>query len=96
MTMGTPNITSPFVAGLTVTGTALEYSTLPGGSGSDAAQAIDIDDNGNVYVAGNTASANFPTSSPLQPNFSGAMDLFIAKIRASSDLWVPTVISTTP
>ena len=53
-------------------------------------------DNGNVYVAGITASVNVPTSSPLQANMSGATDFFIAKIRASSDLWVTISDSIDP
>ncbi len=57
-----------FVTRLNSTGTALAYSTLLGGSGTglngegDAAYALALDGAGNVYVAGATASANFPTT----------------------------------
>jgi hypothetical protein len=38
------------------------YSTLLGGRGADSAQAVAVDPSGAVYVAGSTASANFPTT----------------------------------
>jgi hypothetical protein len=40
----------------------LEWSTYLGGSGSDAAGNIESDDNGNIYVIGNTESSNFPAN----------------------------------
>ncbi len=38
----------------------IEWSTYYGGSGSDYGQGIAVDDNGWIYVAGNTWSSNFP------------------------------------
>lgn len=40
--------------------TNLLYSTYLGGSGEDAAYAIQEDDQGNIFVAGGTSSNNFP------------------------------------
>lgn len=51
-----------FVAKLNPTGTKLLYSTYLGGSRDDAGLAIAIDNSGNAYVAGATASMNFPTT----------------------------------
>ncbi len=52
-----------FVAKLNPAGTSLIYATYVGGSGDDFASSIAIDAAGNAYVAGNTQSSNFPTTS---------------------------------
>jgi hypothetical protein len=47
---------------------AMLYSTFMGGSGDDAAAGFAIDRSGNAYVAGTTASTNFPvTTNAFQP-----------------------------
>jgi hypothetical protein len=40
----------------------LDFSTLLGGSGADGARSVAVDGAGNIYVAGFTASADFPTT----------------------------------
>jgi hypothetical protein len=64
--------------GLTASGSVISWSTYLGGSGMDAVTAIAVDDNGNVYVAGWTASPNFPTYGPGSA-FGGTTDAFVAK-----------------
>jgi hypothetical protein len=61
----------------------LSYSTLLGGSGADAANAIAVDSTGAAYVAGFTASFDFPTVNPEQGATGGGNDAFIAKLSAS-------------
>ncbi len=61
----------------------LEYSTYLGGTGGDTAYGITVDGAGNIYVAGYTNSANFPTSNAYQPIYRGAYDAFITKLNAS-------------
>ena len=52
--------THGFVAKLNPSGSALIYSTLVGGSGSENVAAIRVDATGNAYIAGSTSSADFP------------------------------------
>jgi hypothetical protein len=58
----------------------LNYSSYLGGSGLDGAAAIAMDASGDAYIAGYTASANFPTSAARQPGLAGWKDAFVAKI----------------
>jgi uncharacterized repeat protein (TIGR01451 family) len=60
----------------------LVYSTYLGGSGQDTGNGIAVDSSGNVYIAGQTTSINFPTSSPLQAAYGGNADAFVAKLNA--------------
>lgn len=60
-------------------------SSVFGGSDFDAASAIALDSNGNVYISGWTRSTNYPT--PNNPNnyqFAGETDVFVSKL--NSDL----------
>jgi hypothetical protein len=61
----------------------LIYSTFLGGSGTDSGNGIAVDSEGNAYVAGSTASANFPTMDPLQPARAGDNDAFVTKLNAA-------------
>jgi hypothetical protein len=58
----------------------LAYSTLLGGSSSDSAFAVAVDASGSAYVAGFTASLNFPATNPLQSFNGGGNDVFVAKL----------------
>jgi len=61
-----------FVTKLNPAGNQLIYSTYLGGSLDDVGTAIAVDGAGNAYVAGATASPNFPTSaSPYQGGLRG-------------------------
>ena len=61
------------------------YSTLLGGGGSESSNGIAVDGAGNVYVAGFTSSADFPTLNPVQPTNRNvaAGNAFVAKLSAS-------------
>ena len=61
----------------------LAYATLLGGSNSDAATALAADSSGSAYVAGFTASYDFPTAGPEQNFNAGGNDAFIAKLNPS-------------
>ena len=77
-----------FVTKLNAAGTALVYSTYLGGSGSDQAFGITVDTAGNAYVAGSTASSNFPTANAVQGANAGATDAFLTKINAAGNALV--------
>jgi hypothetical protein len=53
---------SVFVTKMNSTGTALVYSTFLGGTSFDFGSAIAVDASGHAFVAGYTASSNFPTT----------------------------------
>jgi fibronectin type 3 domain-containing protein len=66
-----------FVTKLSVSGTALVYSTHLGGNGDDFGRDIIVDSAGNAYVTGSTTSTNFPLAgTPLQAVFGGMGGLF--------------------
>ena len=69
-----------FVSKLTPDGTALVYSTFLGGSGGDTANGIAVDSAGNAYIAGTTASTNFPLLNPIQGTLKGTSNAFITKL----------------
>ncbi len=81
-----------FVTKLNTTGSALVYSTYLGGTGleQESLNSTAVDASGNVYVAGNTRSTNFPTVSPIQATNSGGIegDVFLAKFNAAGSALV--------
>src|SRR6266478_5521073 len=79
-----------FVAKLNPGGTALQYATYLGGSGTDNAEGIAVDINGNVYVTGQTYSTDFPTVAAIQPANGGNQDsdAFVTEINSSGSALV--------
>jgi hypothetical protein len=72
-----------FVTKINGGGSALVYSTYLGGSNNDAGTGIAVDSAGSAYVAGWTASKNFPvTAFAFQQSSKkqGYSDAFVAKI----------------
>lgn len=76
-----------FVARLDGAG-ALAFSTYLGGAGADTGSAIDLDRSGNIYVAGATASANFPQASAMDASLGGSRDGFLARLTPSGNALV--------
>jgi Beta-propeller repeat/Abnormal spindle-like microcephaly-assoc'd, ASPM-SPD-2-Hydin len=77
-----------FVTKINSSGSALVYSTYLGGTESDKGFAIAVDSAGNAYVAGFTASRDFPTMNPLQPANGGLSDAFVTEINSSGSALV--------
>ena len=70
-----------FVSTFDASGATFTFSTFLGGSGIDSANAVALDGAGNVHVAGETASTDFPTVQPVQASYGGGMwDGFVASI----------------
>lgn len=73
-----------FIARLDPSGNLI-YSTHLGGSVGDFGSSIAVDASGAVYVAGVATSPDFPMRSAAQNEFSGASDVYVAKLTPSGD-----------
>jgi MYXO-CTERM domain-containing protein len=71
-----------FVTKISSGGSSIVFSTYLGGSGYDFGYGVALDSS-NVYVAGSTASTNFPTKNPYQSSTGGAYDAFVSKISSN-------------
>jgi hypothetical protein len=70
-----------FLAIFSPDGRSLVTASYLGGSDSDIGFAIATDSLGQVYLAGNTASVNFPVVNPYQPTYrGGGQDAFLSVI----------------
>ncbi len=72
-----------FVTKLSPDGQSLVYSTYFGGGKAEHGTGIALGENGKVYVAGYTSSSDFPTVSPTQGSFGGAIDGFLIGLNPS-------------
>jgi hypothetical protein len=77
-----------FVFKLNPAGSTLLYATYIGGRGDDRAAGIVVDSSGQIYVAGSTASADFPLVSSIRPTLGGVRDAFAVKLNAIGNLLV--------
>jgi hypothetical protein len=69
-----------FLTKLSVTGSALVYSTYLGGAADDQGNGIAVDAAGRPHVVGFTISADFPTQNAFQPVLAGIRDAFVATL----------------
>ena len=95
-----------FVAGVNATGTSLVYASYLGGIANDRAKGIAVDDNGDIYVTGETEanSVSFPVGGSANAPFAldnsqnGGVDAFAMKIclTVCNDLRVTQVDTPDP
>jgi uncharacterized repeat protein (TIGR01451 family) len=69
------------------------YATYFGGSGTDEGTSVAIDNNSNIYLAGDTNSTDLQTQNPLQAQNNGGNDAFAAKFSPEADLGVTGIIT---
>jgi len=69
-----------FLFRLEPSGSASNFSTFLGHTGSDAPLALALTLAGDAILAGTTTSAQYPVASPLQPARSGYSDAFLSRI----------------
>lgn len=73
------------VVKLNATGTALEYSTYVGGSGGEHGTSLAVDRDGNVWLAGETTSDDFPTTpGAICRKLKGGSDCFFVELNPTS------------
>jgi hypothetical protein len=78
--------TDAFIARLSPDGRTLQALTYFGGLGDESINDVAIDDAGDVYVAGDTNSADLPLRNPIQGRFQGGTsDAFVARLNADID-----------
>jgi beta-propeller repeat-containing protein len=71
----------------------LQYASYLGGKQLERIAAIDADEAGNVYVAGDTTSADFPaTSGAYRTTWNGANDAFVTKFSPAGALAYSTFL----
>ncbi len=88
-TLGPATVTEAFVAVIDPSqygGVALVYSTFLGGqTGNQSGNAIAVDSSGNIYVAGTTASSDFPvTGSAYAAVLYGPSDAFLTEFNENN------------
>jgi hypothetical protein len=62
---------------------AISYSTFLGGTNDEGIFSIKRDFEGNIYVAGETSSADYPLAGPVQDHVGGDYDAFVSKFDPS-------------
>ncbi len=72
------------------------YATYLGGAGNDRGTGIVSDSKGATFVAGETASANFPVSGAFQGTLKGPSDAFVTKLGSSVNLAMTAAVSASP
>lgn len=82
--------TDGFVVKLPLDGSSITWATYVGGSGADVAFGISIDTSENVFVAGETHSADLSVANalPQGSTYNGAGDAFVAEVKSDSSAFL--------
>ncbi len=69
---------------LTKNGDNLLFSSFYGGSGTENAGGIEVDNNGKIFIVGDTNSSDFPIKFPIQEKKLGnSLNVYVAKVDVS-------------
>ena len=81
---GSATVSNVFIAKLNPAGTALTYATYLGGSGANGAgdygNAIALDRSGDAFIAGSTASTDFPVTTGALQTSSTSVKAFVTEL----------------
>jgi len=77
-----PGTDHVFVAKFDPTGSNLIYADYIGGSNEDFGYALVLDSSNEVYIAGSTASSDFPVVNAFQSTYPGSFNAFLTKVSA--------------
>jgi hypothetical protein len=66
----------------------LLFSTYLGGAIGDKGKAIEVDDEGNIYVFGTTSSKDFPMKKALRSSFTGPVEYFLFKLGGKGQIFL--------
>ena len=75
-----------FVFKLDNTGNALLYSTYLGGNNADDAADVAVDDDGRAFIAGDSASSDFPLTVGAHDSTTVARDYFLTVLSVSGTM----------
>ncbi|MBN2229060.1 MAG: SBBP repeat-containing protein [Candidatus Thorarchaeota archaeon] len=74
-----------FITKFATNGMSLAYSTFIGGTDSDSAYGLDVED-GFAYVTGFTYSSNYPVANAFQESIGGSSDSFVTKLSTNGQI----------
>jgi len=66
-------------------GDSINFSTFLGGNQVEKGWGLTLDEQGYIYICGNTNSTDFPIKNPVQKNKRGKTDIYITKISPKGD-----------
>ena len=76
-----------FVTKINAAGTAVVYTTILGGSGSDEPAGVAVDSGGSkIWLTGMTTSSNLPTLNAFQASSGGGVDAFVLQLNNAGAL----------
>lgn len=82
-----------YIIKLNPAGSAFVYDVTLAGSNQESAASLVVDSAGNVLIAGETSSADFPvTAGVVQPQLAGAQNLFVTKLNAAGSIVFSTYL----
>jgi hypothetical protein len=86
-----------FVTKLNAQGNGISFSTYFGAAGSDTANALATDANGNIFLGGQTSSVDFPLAGPIQSSNTGGNTGWLARIGVTAPpAQMPSTVSVAP